>query len=220
MPPKEVAIYRNYANIVNMVGRSLGAPIGGFLAQTVGWRWYECLIIVRSGSNYLSRSFFAQVPLIAGSLFIAAHQMPASLNNTDQAEGSTRSKIKRIDFAGIVMFATSVLLLLFVVDNIEPGALQQTQTFYILLGAICFSVALFLLYEAYWTDDPLIPLKMLKTSFGAYCLSQFLITISSSAVRTRTENPWPLLISSFSLSQRQRPILFGYMTRANLEQRW
>lgn len=27
-------------NIVATTGRSLGGPVGGYLADTVGWRWY------------------------------------------------------------------------------------------------------------------------------------------------------------------------------------
>lgn len=37
--PKEVSIFRKYSNITNIIGRSLGAPMGGLLAGTVGWRW-------------------------------------------------------------------------------------------------------------------------------------------------------------------------------------
>lgn len=39
VPPREVAIYRSYENVVNCVGRSVGAPIGGFLLDMIGWRW-------------------------------------------------------------------------------------------------------------------------------------------------------------------------------------
>lgn len=39
VPPREVAIYRSYENVVNCIGRSVGAPIGGLLLDTIGWRW-------------------------------------------------------------------------------------------------------------------------------------------------------------------------------------
>jgi MFS family permease len=38
-PLREVASIRSYVNIVATTGRSLGGPIGGALADTVGWRW-------------------------------------------------------------------------------------------------------------------------------------------------------------------------------------
>lgn len=39
VPIREVAKWRSYVNIAATTGRSLGGPIGGFLTDTVGWRW-------------------------------------------------------------------------------------------------------------------------------------------------------------------------------------
>lgn len=39
MPPGDVAVFRSYENLVSVIARSLGAPIGGFLLDTIGWRW-------------------------------------------------------------------------------------------------------------------------------------------------------------------------------------
>lgn len=39
VPIREVASWRSYVNIAATTGRSLGGPIGGFLTDTVGWRW-------------------------------------------------------------------------------------------------------------------------------------------------------------------------------------
>lgn len=40
MPIREVASWRGYVNIAATSGRSLGGPIGGFLTDTIGWRWW------------------------------------------------------------------------------------------------------------------------------------------------------------------------------------
>jgi len=40
VPIREVATWRSYVNIAATSGRSLGGPIGGYLTDTVGWRWY------------------------------------------------------------------------------------------------------------------------------------------------------------------------------------
>lgn len=37
--PLDVAVSRSYVNIASIVGISLGGPFGGFLGETVGWRW-------------------------------------------------------------------------------------------------------------------------------------------------------------------------------------
>ncbi len=39
VPIREVAAWRAYANVVATIGRSLGGPVGGWLADVVGWRW-------------------------------------------------------------------------------------------------------------------------------------------------------------------------------------
>ncbi|KAJ5591418.1 transporter [Penicillium hetheringtonii] len=38
IPPEEIALYDGYSSTVNMIGRSLGPPLGGLLSQTIGWR--------------------------------------------------------------------------------------------------------------------------------------------------------------------------------------
>ena len=39
VPLRDIATWRSYVNIAHTVGRSAGGPIGGFLADTIGWRW-------------------------------------------------------------------------------------------------------------------------------------------------------------------------------------
>jgi MFS family permease len=36
---KEVATYRSYVNVISTTGRSIGGPLGGYIAQRFGWRW-------------------------------------------------------------------------------------------------------------------------------------------------------------------------------------
>jgi predicted MFS family arabinose efflux permease len=38
-PLRQVASLRSYVNVAATTGRSLGGPVGGFLADTIGWRW-------------------------------------------------------------------------------------------------------------------------------------------------------------------------------------
>jgi MFS family permease len=40
VPLKDVASYRSYVNVIQTTGRSIGGPLGGYIAQTLGWRWY------------------------------------------------------------------------------------------------------------------------------------------------------------------------------------
>lgn len=37
--PGQVAVLRSYVNIAAVLGKSVGAPLGGFLADIIGWKW-------------------------------------------------------------------------------------------------------------------------------------------------------------------------------------
>lgn len=39
LPIKEVATWRSYVNVVAVSGRCVGGPLGGWLADVIGWRW-------------------------------------------------------------------------------------------------------------------------------------------------------------------------------------
>ena len=36
---RNVATWRSYVNVAATLGRSTGGPLGGWLTDTVGWRW-------------------------------------------------------------------------------------------------------------------------------------------------------------------------------------
>lgn len=40
VPANEVATFRGYVNISQIIGRSFGGVVGGWLTQLIGWRWY------------------------------------------------------------------------------------------------------------------------------------------------------------------------------------
>lgn len=39
VPMKDIASYRSYVNVISTTGRSIGGPLGGYIAQGWGWRW-------------------------------------------------------------------------------------------------------------------------------------------------------------------------------------
>ncbi|KAF5855778.1 hypothetical protein ETB97_008439 [Aspergillus alliaceus] len=165
--PDEVAVLRGYANVSNVVGRSLGAPLGGYLIGAVGWRW----------------SFLGQIPVVAICLLIGLYGLPSSFNSAKSGDvtdegGARRSGITRFDFSGLVSFAIAIILLLFLVQDLSAAPDYLLAPPSILVPAFSAAVILFVAIEAYWAHNPLIPLHLVKTSLGGFCLNQALMMSS------------------------------------------
>lgn len=41
VPLRERGTWQGYMNIVYSAGASMGAPLGGLLSDSIGWRWYN-----------------------------------------------------------------------------------------------------------------------------------------------------------------------------------
>ncbi|KAL3477082.1 major facilitator superfamily domain-containing protein [Aspergillus californicus] len=194
LPTRDIALYRGYQNTVNTVGRSMGAPIGGILADTIGWRW----------------SFFGQVPLILLCTFLSLHLLPSALNNTEvqddcgrtDEEGeavlpSKRSPIRDLDVAGLFAFAATVLTLLFLLRAV--GAQNETMFRQISLLALLFvsGCSIFLTIELYWARKPLIPVRLFTQSIGAWFGVETFVLGGRFAVSTSTQ----LMVTTLKFSQ-------------------
>ncbi|OJJ40864.1 hypothetical protein ASPWEDRAFT_166918 [Aspergillus wentii DTO 134E9] len=169
VPSNEVTIYRSYENTINVIGRSVGAPLGGLLSDTIGWRW----------------SFFGQMPLIMFCTLVAVYGLPASLNESDQKPSqktSRRSRLKELDFAGIVTLAVAIICLLFILQT--AGTKEDDMIVPTWALGIAFTIALtvFVLTEVFWASKPLIPMHLLVREFGAYCMMQILLFSGRSAL--------------------------------------
>lgn len=63
VPVHEVAVYRSYVNVIQTLGRSCGGALGGYLAQTIGWRWYD----------HTRSLFLSQLIILAGHSWVKGH---------------------------------------------------------------------------------------------------------------------------------------------------
>ncbi|ODM23071.1 hypothetical protein SI65_00660 [Aspergillus cristatus] len=169
-PADEVALLRSYANVVNVAGRSLGAPIGGLLIGAVGWRW----------------SFLGQLPLVAICILVLWYGFPSASGSTENSgdaneERTARSIISQLDIGGLFSLSAIILLLLLIVQNLS-AADDSAAGLTILVPAFFAAVLLFIATEGYWARNPLIPLHLLKTSLGGYGVNQVLILFSRSGL--------------------------------------
>ena len=145
VPLRDVASWRSYVNIVATTGRSIGGPLGGWLADTVGWRW----------------SFLGQVPLASIAMVSIGMTLPS--HQTPEIDGETqRRKLGRIDFVGATFIALSILCFLFPLEIGGDRIPWSSPTIIILfVGAVVFGL-LFIATEGWVAKEPIVPLTVLR----------------------------------------------------------
>jgi len=109
IPLRNRGSWQGYINLVWATGASTGAPLGGLLADSIGWRWLvrpsQFLI---SSPNY-GRAFLGQGPLC----FLAILVVHFGVDLPKVESSHWRSKLGKVDFLGAfsLVIAVSTLLL-------------------------------------------------------------------------------------------------------------
>ncbi|KAF2741567.1 multidrug resistance protein fnx1 [Polyplosphaeria fusca] len=97
IPLRERGAWQSYLNIVFAFGSGVGAPLGGLLADSIGWRW----------------AFVAQGPLCVASIAAVA----ATLHMPKRDHSHWKEKILKVDFLGAAVLVVAVFGLLFGLDR-------------------------------------------------------------------------------------------------------
>ncbi|KAJ5602221.1 hypothetical protein N7510_011755 [Penicillium lagena] len=145
VPRREVASWRAYVNIAMTLGRSIGGPLGGWLSDTIGWRWL----------------FLLQAPFVALAAFLVVIKLqiaqPASLSKDGSA-----SKLRQVDFLGSALLGTAILAITILLDQGGKSfSWRSWVTLFMGGGGIALLVA-FTLVEAYVARDPIFDLRILR----------------------------------------------------------
>ncbi|KZL65905.1 major facilitator superfamily transporter [Colletotrichum tofieldiae] len=155
VPLRDVAAWQAGVNLAATVGRSLGGPVGGWLADTIGWRW----------------SFLGQAPIFLVAVLLCWFFLPEGrrVGKDETAEESStkpgetgKSPLARIDFLGAALLALFILTFLL---PIEIGGTKIPWThplIFILFGAAAVLGGLFAATEEWWAKEPIFPLELLK----------------------------------------------------------
>lgn len=153
--PKERGIYQGYANIIFGTGQLLGAPLGGFLLDTIGWR----LI------------FAVQVPLLISCSFLGYKNINVKLLHVPPREERFKwANLSRIDIFGSLSLVATISSILFLTST--------SMNKYILATTCVVSLAVFMWVELFYAKERIIPFEELNGPFGFSSL----ITICSSFV--------------------------------------
>ncbi|KAI9783018.1 MAG: hypothetical protein M1816_001632 [Peltula sp. TS41687] len=114
--------YQGYVNIVYATGAGLGAPVGGAIADYIGWRW----------------AFLCQPPIA----LLAIITVYFALHMPIKDDAGWKKKLGRIDFLGASILVATVLSLLLGLDRGSNVAWRDATT----LGLLCTSLVLLVLF--------------------------------------------------------------------------
>lgn len=98
----------------------------------------------------------------------------------------TESKSKPFDIVGLVFLLMAIVCLLGFVQLAEAQEIQNRSIFLAILGATFLTCStIFCLNEAFWTQEPVLPLSLLRVSkLGLNYSAQFFIGLASYGVRS------------------------------------
>lgn len=177
---EQVAVLRSYVTVVAIAGYSLGAPLGGILADFIGWRM----------------SFASQVPIVLICLLIVTRKIPSSpppqdeeaaeasngSNNANEeipSEPSKKAGLQNFDIPGLITFLSTIITFLLFL-NLAGQKLAFTNPIVLIIAAIStISATLFFLIETIWSPSPLIPFTQIwNNGVAPFCLGQVFLFIA------------------------------------------
>ncbi|OOQ91150.1 MFS multidrug transporter [Penicillium brasilianum] len=149
VPLRDRGLWQGIINIIYATGSGIGAPLGGILADYIGWRW----------------AFLAQFPMCILA-FIAVSFM---LKLPAQENSHWKDKLRRIDFLGAIVLIGAILGFLLGLDR---GS-NVSWTLPLTVASLSVSVVLFIafiLVEIYLAAEPFAPGHIIfnRTFFALY----------------------------------------------------
>ncbi|EJT81863.1 multidrug resistance protein fnx1 [Gaeumannomyces tritici R3-111a-1] len=154
VPLRERGLWQGYINIIFALGTSTGAPLGGLLADSVGWRW----------------SFIGQTPICLVA-FIAVYVV-LKLPRVDHSHW--REKLAKVDFLGAACLIAAVFCLLLALDSGPNQGWGETSTV-AALAATPVLFAAFILVEVRVASHPFAPGHIIfdRSLFACYACNFF-----------------------------------------------
>ncbi|POR34043.1 Vacuolar membrane amino acid uptake transporter fnx2 [Tolypocladium paradoxum] len=136
VPLRERGVWQGYINIIFAAGTSTGAPLGGLLADSIGWRW----------------SFLAQAPLCC----VAWITVYLVLDVPRPSHSHWLDKMRKIDFLGASVLVLAVVGLLVGLDSgSNLGWSHLVTVISLAIAPVLF--ALFVLVEVRVATHPFAP---------------------------------------------------------------
>ncbi|KAJ5105753.1 hypothetical protein NUU61_003100 [Penicillium alfredii] len=157
VPLRKRGVWQGIGNLCYGAGSGLGGVFGGWINDTLGWRW----------------AFLIQVPFLAVSCVMVAIKIDIPVKNSDTA------RIRRVDFLGAF---TLILALVSLLLGLNMGGNQVPWTHPIVLTSLPLSLVFlgaFIYVEARIASEPIIPVRLLlDRTVAAACLTNWFTTMA------------------------------------------
>ncbi|EIM87665.1 MFS general substrate transporter [Stereum hirsutum FP-91666 SS1] len=162
IPLRSRGTWQGLLNICFATGSATGAPIGGILADTIGWRW----------------AFLLQVPITV----LAIISVSLALKLPSRDDSHWLDKLKRVDFSGALALVLCITSLLVGLDH--GGNVSWTdRTAIISLTSFAVLLVIFAVIEFKLASEPFAPKRIVaNTALLASYLCNFFCIASSMAL--------------------------------------
>ncbi|KAH8924240.1 vacuolar amino acid permease [Atractiella rhizophila] len=150
------------------IGGALGGPFGGFLADSVGWRF----------------AFLIQIPFLVLFSIVTFISIDYKLPHQSDRKRTPQEIIRRIDwFGSLTLFGGFLGLLIGLSEkNNEAHPFSDPKVHVPLILAACFFSS-FLVIEAFWVKEPIFPFPALRSRTRVFTgFMQFFTAISNLMV--------------------------------------
>ncbi|KEZ40197.1 Major facilitator superfamily transporter [Scedosporium apiospermum] len=174
VPLRDVAAWQAGLNLAATTGRSLGGPVGGFLADTIGWRWsftgqapifllatlLSWLFLPRGHPTVHVKDIVEDtVPIDDDS---EANAINGDLPPSTVPQQESRSSLARIDFLGAFLLAITILAILIPLDIGGKSYAWTHPVILLIFTTSLIAGLLFFAVESKWAPEPVFPLELLQ----------------------------------------------------------
>ncbi|KAA8644519.1 uncharacterized protein ATNIH1004_008723 [Aspergillus tanneri] len=157
VPLRKRGVWQGIGNICYGAGSGLGGVFGGWINDTLGWRW----------------AFLIQVPFVVVSCIVVAVTVKVPVKET------VKGRLNRVDFLGAVTLVITLVLLLL---GLNTGGNQVPWTHPLILTTLPLSavfLGIFIYVEANLAAEPVIPVRLLlNRTVSSACLTNWFSTMA------------------------------------------
>ncbi|KAJ7310603.1 MFS general substrate transporter [Mycena albidolilacea] len=172
VPLKSRGLYQGFANLLFGLGGAIGAPLGGWLGDTIGWR----------------AAFLCQSPFLIFGLLLLYLKIREPESVLAAANTGIFAKLKRIDYAGSASLVLTLLTFLLGMHfKSTLGYAWEDPRVWGLLTAAAVLACSFLLVELKFAAEPIMPITILKRRTpGFVAFNNFLLAVLSFSILYNT----------------------------------